>query len=397
MMRAPLLFVALLALAACATKPPAPKEERLVLTRTDYAALPGWPADRHGEVLQSFLASCRAIEKKGDDKEHGQGLLKDSVMAWKAPCAEARGLTSEVVLNAVTPQGETIVPAPIIDVEPDDATARSFFERNFTPYAASNNGTREGLFTGYYEPLLYGSRTKQAQYQTPVYAVPPDLVKGQSYFSRREIEQGALAGKGLELAYVDRPIDLFFLQIQGSGRLQFDTGEQMRLAYAGQNGHAYVALGKVMKERGLLPPDGISMFAIKAWLADHPAEAAALMWENPSYVFFALEPADGVTGPKGAQGVPLTPERSLAVDKGRFAYGLPVYLETTLPFPEATPYARTLIAQDTGGAIKGPVRGDVFFGHGERAETLAGYMKQRGQWTLLVPNAVAARLGTRAE
>lgn len=381
-------------LAACsANKQPAKLPDKLVLDRVEYSQLAGWSADNHAEAFASFLQSCNAIGRRSDDSATGKGVLELSTREWKAACAQAMQLNATAIDPALAAAGYN---ANAVTME----QARLFFESSFTPYRASNRGNAAGLFTGYYEPLLRGSLTQHDQYRYPVYAPPPDLVKGAPYQSRQQIEQGGLKNKALELAYVDNLADLFFLQVQGSGRLQMDDGTGWRLAYGGQNGFEYVALGKLMKDQGLLPPDGINMFTIKAWLNAHPAEAVTLMWQNPSYVFFTMTPLlpSDTAGPKGGQGVPLMAERSLAVDKNFYPYGLPIFLETTLPLETgAIPYQRLLIAQDTGGAIKGPVRGDVFYGFGDRAETLAGNMKQRGQWALLLPKALAARLGAHAE
>ena len=373
-------------LSACTAKPKHVSQdlpEKLTLEQTSFPSLAGWQDDRQSQALQAFQTSCTVFMKKQDDATVGQGALASEAREWKTLCAEA----------ALVPPG-------------DDRAARVFFEQHFTPYEAANNGRREGLFTGYYEPMLNGSLTLHDRYRVPVYRTPPDLVKGSDAVSRQRIDEGSLANQGLEIAWVDDAVDLFFLQIQGSGRLKLDDGREMRLAYSGQNGHEYVAIGKLLKERGLLPPEKISMASIKGWLRDHPNEAQALMWENPSYVFFSLNESDpgpdsSNTGPKGAQGVPLTTERSFAVDKRYIPYGMPIYVETTLPSfdanrPEGERFQQLMVAQDTGGAIKGPVRGDVFFGHGVRAETLAGYMKQKGQWNVLVPNSLAQRLGKRA-
>jgi membrane-bound lytic murein transglycosylase A len=195
------------------------------------------------------------------------------------------------------------------------------------------------------------------------------------YSSRAEIEQGALSGRGLELAWAADTIETFFLQIQGSGRVRLADGGELRVGYDGQNGHPYVALGRVLIDRGLLPREQVTMQSIKAYLRAHPDEAAALMRENPSYVFFRELSGDG---PVGAQGVALTPGRSLAVDRAFVPLGAPVWLV-------AEDIARLLVAQDTGGAIRGPVRGDLFWGHGAEAEARAGAMKARGRAWLLLP------------
>lgn len=342
-------------LAACGVTP-----DRLVVERTEYSALDGWEQDDHEAALHAFLFSCEDFRRRDDAAIIGKAELASPAHIWKRVCLRA----SDAMLNS-------------------GHAARDFFEAEFTPFEASNRGNRTGLFTGYYEPLLHGSKTRHGVYQTPLYRLPLDRVEGVPYFTREEIERGALEKRGLELLWVNDVVDLFFLQIQGSGRVKLDDGSVMRIAYAGQNGYSYVGIGKLMKERGLL--DNVSMHSIKEWLRANPAEGQKLMWENASYIFF--KQGDD-TKTVGAQNVPLTAERSVAVDKRFIPYGMPLYVNTTLAGD--VPYQRLMIAQDTGGAIKGPVRADIFFGFGGQAEQFAGTMKGRGGWTLLVPNAIAA-------
>jgi membrane-bound lytic murein transglycosylase A len=353
------------------TKPP----DRLALTAADFASVPGWSADRHAEAIPALLRSCAPLGKLSLDAKVGTEPASRPASAWQAACAEARGL----------PAG-------------DHEAARRFFEAFFVPHATANNDDAEGLFTGYYEPELAGCRERTAECASPLLRRPPDLVtvelgrfrpawRGERiagkvekgalvpYASRAEIERGALDGKDLELAWAEDPIEVFFLQIQGSGRVRLADGSQLRVGYDGQNGHAYVALGRVLIDRGLMPREQVTMQSIKAYLRDRPHEAAALMNENPSYVFFRELSGEG---PVGAQGVALTPGRSLAVDRSFLPLGAPVWLV-------AEDIARLLVAQDTGGAIRGPVRGDVFWGHGAEAEARAGAMKAKGRAWLLLP------------
>lgn len=349
--------------AACAAPP-----DRLDLTPATYSQLPGWQEDAHAEALQTLRISCEAFVKKPGAQLHGQGVLAAPGELWKNLCASAQ--------------------SPVLQ---DDKSARQFFESWFAPYQASNRGKREGLFTGYYEPTLRGSLTRTELYRFPVYSLPPDL-NSEPYYTRAQIDAGALANKGLEIAWVEDPVALFFLQIQGSGRIELDNGELVRIGYAGKNNQPYVAIGKVLVERGELTKESASLFTIRQWLKDHPDEAQALMEQNPSYVFFRINEQED---PLGAQGVGLTPERSIAIDPRFIPYGMPVFLDTVLPFSEMIPYRRLMIAQDTGGAIRGPVRADIFFGRGARAEWLAGNMKQRGTYTLLIPKVMAAQLGQK--
>ena len=203
-----------------------------------------------------------------------------------------------------------------------------FFEQHFTPFRITNNGKEQGLFTGYYEPVLYGSLKKQGRYVYPLYMVPPELATHKPYYTQSEINHGALAHRGLELVWVDDPVMRFFLQIQGSGRVRLEGGKEMLVGYAGQNGHAYVSLGKIMGDEGLMDKDQINFFTLRQWLYDHPDQAMEMMERNPSYVFFKELDLSGVVGAAGAV---LMPERSLAVDSKYIPYGLPLFMETELP------------------------------------------------------------------
>jgi len=290
-----------------------------------------------------------------------------------------------------------------------DPAARAFLEEWFRPFLAGNHGDAEGLFTGYYEAELRGSRTRKGDYQTPLRRRPSDLVmvdlgefrdgmKGERiagrvvdgrlrpYEDRKAIEAGALKEPGLDLVWVDDPVDAFFLQIQGSGRVTLDDGSVMRVGYDGQNGHPYFAIGRELVARGALTKDEVSMQSIRAWLDANPDQAKGVLHMNPSYVFFRV--LDG-EGPIGAQSVPLTPGRSLAVDPRFVAYGTPLWLDAEDPLDARARVRRLMVAQDTGGAIRGPVRGDVFWGHGEEAELRAGKMKSKGRYWLLIPRTAA--------
>ena len=352
------LVAALLLLSSCAFFTP---PDRFEAQEASFLELSGWPFDNHSEALQSFRNSCPLLALKPRPETTGSDI-KISASIWTNLCSEA-------------------------DKAASTQTARAFFEKHFTPYRISNRGNEQGLFTGYYEPLLYGSLKRHGNYRYPVYAVPADFKK--PYYSRKEIDEGALAGKNLEIVWTDDPVMLFFMHIQGSGRIRLPDGKEFIAAYAEQNGHSYVTLGKLMGEQGLIAKDRVNFFTIRQWLYDNPQEAISMMQNNPSYVFFRKQDKLEVVGSIAA---PLTPKRSLAVDNRYIPYGLPLYLETSLPqLPGAPskPFNRLMIAQDTGGAIKKPVRGDVFFGHGQEAEYLAGFMKQRGRYFLLIPKALA--------
>ena len=386
-------FIIALSLAACTTTPvtsPAPEGPRQPgtptvpsaapganLRATTFAALPGWGSDDLRQVLPAFLTSCSTQARKSD---------------WKEPCAVAAGLDGN-----------------------NESAIRTFFQSFFTPYQVINpDGSDNGLVTGYYEPLLKGSRKRGGPYQTPIYRAPEDLLtvelasiypelkglrlrgrlvgsKVVPYPNRAELDKsGVLAGK--EILWVDDPIDAFFLQVQGSGRVQMNDGSSIvRVAYADQNGYPYKSIGRYLVDKGELTLAQASAQGIKAWLAANPGRQQELLNANPSYVFFKEEKVtDPSKGPKGAQGVPLTPLRSIAVDPQFVPLGTPVFLATTQPNSNAL-LQQLVVAQDTGGAIKGAVRADFFWGFGNEAGDKAGRMKQRGMMWLLLPKLAAAR------
>lgn len=351
------LIAALAMICSCAT------QKGLVLEPVSYGEIDGWSEDAHAEALEAFVRSCdRPIASSGDElRPH----IDDG--AWQDACQSA---------GRYLAQG--------------DAGAQHFFEAHFAPYHMQYGEQQDGLLTGYYIPVIEGSLTRTAEYNYPVYGVPRDLQKGVSYYSRAEIERGALSGKGLEIAWVKDPVAVFFMQIQGSGRLQLPDGQMMVLQYAAQNGHAYTPIGRVLADRGEIPLEDVSLQSIREWLHTHPQQANEVMNQNESYVFFA--PVQTQEMPKGAQGVPLTPERSLAVDDSIMPYGLPVFLQTAAEHPEAGPqdFQKLLITQDTGGAIKGYMRGDIFFGQGDEAEHKAGLQKNAGRWIVLLPTQNAS-------
>jgi membrane-bound lytic murein transglycosylase A len=280
--------------------------------------------------------------------------------------------------------------------------------------AASDHGEREGLFTGYYEPLLMGSRQPDKRFHIPLHRRPDDLIQVDlgrfdsdlegrritgrvidqrllPYPTRAEIDAGALDGKSLEMLWVDDDVAKFFLQIQGSGQVQLPDGSRIRVGYADQNGQPYRAIGRDLLDMGALAKGTVSLQSIRAWLEQHPDQAQTVMEKNRSYVFFReLPDVPGAEGPPGAQGVPLTPGRSLAVDRRFLPLGVPIWLETSAPSPNGPkPLDRLVVAQDTGGAIRGPIRGDLFWGTGSDAEYGAVHMQSRGRYYLLVPRALA--------
>lgn len=329
-----------------------------------YDQLPGWEDEDHQQAIESFIKTCEVLSRNARAVSSGSGL-QVSEGVWQSLCHEAKWARD----NALQ--------------------AQFFFEDRFVPFRINNNGKEEGLFTGYYEPLLYGSYRKKGDFKYPLYAAPKELKNSKQVYTHSEINAGALAGRGLEIVWVDDPVMKFFLQIQGSGRVKLTNGKEIFIGYAGKNGHSYASIGKIMREEKILPEDEITFFTIRQWLYDNPDKAFAMMENNPSYVFFKKRKKAAT----GATGVVLTPWRSIAVDSKHIPYGLPVYMEGTLPLrpqdEEQVPFNRLMIAQDTGGAIRGPVRADVFFGPGQEAEFMAGNMKDPGIYTLLVPKEVA--------
>ncbi|MDE2445440.1 MAG: MltA domain-containing protein [Alphaproteobacteria bacterium] len=293
---------------------------------------------------------------------------------------------------------------------------RRFFERHFVPVIVNDPIRPEGLFTGYYEPQAEGSLTPSPQYPVAIYRRPPELVgfdaetqktsglaygqikDGQphAFATRQQIEQGALAGRGLELVWLKNWVDAFFIHIQGSGRITLNTGGTIRLAYAAKNGQPYTSIGGELLKRNVATPETMSMQVLRRWMDDNPSQARELMWCNSSFIFFRdIEVPGGDLGALGAQQVNLTPLRSLAVDRSIWMYGTPLWLNTMTPLETwggPRPFQRLMIAQDTGTAIRGYVRGDVYWGWGEEAAHLAGHMKSQGRMTALLPQAVARRL-----
>lgn len=286
-----------------------------------------------------------------------------------------------------------------------DGAARRFFEGRFRPHLVLGSGNARGLFTGYYEAELRGAWVRHGAYQYPIQAPPSGLIsadlgnfdkklKGLSvvghiknhrflpYYSRAELEAGGFDVGGNVLLWVDDPVDAFFLHVQGSGRVAMDDGKILRLGYAANNGQTYVAIGREMVKRGMLEPGNVSLQSIRRWLRRHPKKGRQIMALNPRYIFFRILSGDG---PIGAAGVALTPGRSLAVDRRYLPLGAPLWLETTVPGDASKPLRRLVIAQDTGAAIKGPVRGDLFWGAGRFAEDQAGVMNQQGRYYLLLP------------
>ncbi len=364
------------------TPPTVPAEAKVASFRpVDYAALPGWAQDNLSEVWSAFRLSCSTLINKPD---------------WLEPCTVASGVDGT-----------------------DNAAVHQFFEAFFSPYQVINpDGSDSGLITGYYEPLLRGARKRGGPFQTAIYQAPADLLtidlasaypdlKGMRlrgllsgnkvvpYPSRAELLQSdALAGR--EICWVDDAVDAFFLQVQGSGRVFLvDTKEIIRVAYADQNGRPYKSIGRYLVDKNELKLEQASAQGIKNWIATHPGRESEVLNANPSFVFFKEEKLiDPGQGPDGALGVPLTEKRSVAIDAQFLPLGAPIFINTTQPNSD-TPVKRLMMAQDTGGAIRGAVRADFFWGFGTEAGEMAGRMKQRGQLWVLWPKLASIPLGTR--
>ena len=354
------------------------------LERASFADLPGWETDDHLAAFNTFIKSCDAairMAEKGSNRVVAQCRVPLGELA--AACRAAQG------------------------VKASDKTAKAFFEKQFVPHKVVHAKPR-GLLTGYYEPVLEGSRTPQGKFQTPVYKRPTDLVNvvdeadraskqegfthvrrtstGSAPFpTRAEIEQGALKGMDLELLYLEDPVEVFFMHIQGSGRVHLTDGSTVRINYDGKNGHPYSSIGRYLIENKILPANKMSMQALGKWLRDDKERGQKVMWQNQSFIFF--RELDDSEGPMGAMQVPLTPGRSLAVDTGYHALGTPIYLSV----PElghggkGHGFNRLMVAQDVGSAIKGPERGDIYFGSGAKAGKQAGTTRHTGNFFVLQP------------
>jgi membrane-bound lytic murein transglycosylase A len=355
----------------------------------------GWEQDEHSEAFRVFARSCSEIVEEGRgfaQKNRFGGDRAD----WMPVCRAASKLGLDI----------------------SNAAARGFFETHFAPVLVQNSRPPSGFFTGYYEPEAHGDRQPHGKFAVPIYAKPSDLVRfdadterrlgyrygrlengePRAYFTRRQIEEGALAGRGLEIAWLQSWADAFFIHVQGSGRVRLPNGEILRLAFAAKSGHPYTAIGGVLVERGEISHAEMSMQSIRDWMNRNPHQARQLMWENQSFVFFREVAVENPSlGPPGAARVQLTPYRSLAIDRAFWAFGTPLWVDTRLPVEGPGKIFRQLtVAQDTGSAIKGAARGDIFFGFGEDAAHLAGHMKSEGRMIALLPKLLARRLAKGA-
>ncbi len=352
-------------LTGCVDRSALPVDEKLNLTPVKFQNLPGWSHQKHAAALEPFWRSCVKLLQKPKQAPFGKTQF-GRVGVWQGVC-------------------QTLDRRKFNEPK----YAKRFFEKMFRPYLVSNqaSGKSEGIFTGYFEPEIKGARFRGGKFQTPLYSMPRDFkqLPGR-YFSRRQIEAGALKNRAQPIAWIADPVDAFFLHIQGSGRIRLPNQKVLRVGFAGHNGHPYTAIGRVLIKQGVMEHEKVSMQSIRAWLSANPRRAPDIMKQNARYVFFRRLTG---AGPIGAQGVALTPGRSLAVDPKFISYGMPIWLDTKDPLTANKPFQRLLIAQDTGGAIKGLVRGDIFFGHGKTAAQYAGHMNRKGEYYILLPRAAA--------
>ncbi len=336
----------------------------------NFASLDGWKDDDHAAAFGTFLKSCGAILNAG------KGVR-----------------TARPFLGALFKVCDRAAAAGRLDRD----HARIFFEDNFKPVRVIPGGQSDGFYTGYYETEVDGSRFPSDEYTIPIYAAPAETVrKHQSKvfadLDRTRIEDGALAGKDLEICYVKNPVDAFFAQIQGSTRVKLDTGKVLRLNYVASNGQPYTPVGKFLIDRGVVSKEEMSLDKIREFMESNPDEGRELRRKNRSFVFFQETALGAQDECVGAQGVALTPGRSLAVDKHIHVYGTPIWVDATLPIDSEKPetkFQRLLVAQDTGSAIVGPARADIYFGHGEEISHVAGRIKQYGKFVMLVPQSIA--------
>lgn len=365
--------------------PTQPPPHAITLKPALFSELPGWESANMSRSLHSFQLSCQRFLTQKPDKFVGNQWMSLQIKHWMPACKQA------LSLHHATPE-----------------SARDFFQTWFHPVTFDEGGPITGLFTGYFVPKIKGSLVKTDRYATPIYTIPNNLVKIKlqefdselpardlygrihhgrmiPYYSRADIDKGAIANHAEVIAYTRNPIDRLLIEIQGSGVLELEDGSQINLGYAGKNGLRYVSIGRTLLDRGELDSKNISMQRITHYLETHPEERDAIINTNRSFVFFQILSNQGAFGTLGA---PLTPGYSMAVDPNWVPLGMPVWLSATRPDSHSDndlPLHRLLIAQDTGGAIKGAVRGDVFWGSSTNSAAIAGKMKHHGQYWLLYP------------
>jgi membrane-bound lytic murein transglycosylase A len=352
-----------------------------------WTAVNGWADEDHATAFKTFLTSCKAILPQSISRRESRPVFN----ALHQVCRRA---------VAAKPSG--------------NEEARAFFEKNFQPVRIATLGETTGLLTGYYEPIVEGSRVQTDEYNVPIYRRPSNLIaKGRRrsadsfpnkgpvgrkvgrrkmapYYDRAEIEDGILTGRKLEICWLKDPIDAFFIQIQGSARVHLTDGTVMRINYEAHNGWPYTPIGKFLIERGIVPREEMSMARLRQWMEANPEEGKELRRKNRSFVFFRETGLAKDDEPMGAQGVHLTPGRSIAVDSAIHTYGTPFFIEADLPLMNAPPtkFNRLVVAQDTGSAIVGPARADIYFGAGDEAGQVAGRIRNQGRFVMLLPNEV---------
>jgi membrane-bound lytic murein transglycosylase A len=365
----PIFVFCTLMVSACTTRPPG------IGDPVEWSSLQSWASDNQSEVWDGFLKSCQKLS-------HEQ---------WQEVCLLAKS------------SGDL-----------SDAEVRDFFESNFDVRPVyAEGGVTQGLITGYYEPLLKGSWERSEEFRYPLYGVPKDLLivdlgriypqlknmrlrgkldgnKVVPYYDRAQLDGDQDLLQGTEILWVNSLVDVFFLHVQGSGQIKLTDGSTVAVGYAGQNGHPYQSIGRVLIEMGELDKEEVTLFTIKDWLKSNPTRMNEVLSKNPSYIFFELRDAQA-DGPVGSLNVTLTPKRSIAVDRNVIPLGAPVWLQTTLPNEQQSPLNKLMLAQDTGGAIKGHVRADVFWGRGDEAEKMAGLMKQQGELYVLLPKGYSIK------
>ena len=387
-------ILALAAMLGAAALPVSGRSEPIRFPDTQYqpvafADIDGWAGDDHATAFATFLESCRAVN------------------AGKQPVVVA-----VAIADALKPVCERAVAA--VPLEEDGA--RKFFEDNFRPLRISRLGDTDGFLTGYYEPIVEGSRVPTGEFTAPLYRRPPNLVvsgrrrlgdsfpskgvkvgrrlgrrKIAPFYDRGEIEDGALDGWHLEICYLRSQVDVLFAQIQGSARVRLEDGTILRVNYDSHNGWPYTAVGRVLAERKLMLKDDVTMQRIRDWMVTNPGDAKAVRRQNKSYVFFRITDLARDDEAVGAEGVPLVPGRSIAVDRALHAYGTPFFIGADLPIASekaATKFRRLMFAQDTGSAIVGPARADIYFGAGDEAARIAGRIRHPGQFVMLLPRGL---------
>ena len=366
---------------------------RPLVQPVEFGDLPGWSNDDPTEIVAA-MARCA-----------------DHVIHVKPYRAGQLGVTVQDLMPALNAARER---APA-----DAGEARRFFEKYFLPYRISAEGEADGFVTGYYEPEISVSRNADSRFRYPIYRRPDDLVdldednrpasidpyfafgRAQGagiveYFDRHAIETGALAGRGLEIAYAESKVDLFFVHIQGAAKLVYPDGARARITYAAKTGHRFTPIGRILVEQGALARETVTMESIRRWLRLHPREADELMWRNRSFIFFRELPVgDETLGPVAAAKVPLSAGRSLAVDRLIHTFGTPFFISspTLLHLTGRRPFSRLMLAQDTGSAIVGPARGDIFTGSGQMAGDMAGSVRHRADFFVLIPVTAGERSG----